>query len=117
VIIASEALVKVVFGLPDPVPAVSQAFTPGVNVGGGLSLLGNITNMLLGIMGGLFLFTLVIGGVMYSLSAGNEERGQKATKLIIGSLLGLVIAFSAYTLVAEFSQGQEVASQLIQGSG
>lgn len=119
-IIVSEALVRVVFGLPNPLStgsaAIDTAFTPGINVGGGLSLLGNVTNLLLGIMGGLFLFTLVVGGVMYSLSAGNEERGQKATKLIIGSVLGLVIAFSSYTLVAEFSRGQEVPSEVIEGS-
>jgi len=119
-IIVSEALVRVVFGLPNPLTEgsipVDTAFTPGINVGGGLSLLGNVTNLLLGIMGGLFLFTLVVGGVMYSLSAGNEERGQKATKLIIGSVLGLVIAFSSYTLVTEFSRGQEVATEVIEGT-
>lgn len=113
-IIASEALVKTVFGLPDPVPAASQAFSPGVEVSGGLSLLGNVTNLLLGIMSGLFLFTLVVGGVLYALSAGNEERGQKATKLIIGSLLGLVIAFSSYTIVAEFSRGRIVTEEFIE---
>lgn len=42
---------------------------------------------------------------MYAFSAGNEERGQKGTKVIVGSLIGLAIAFSSYTIVAEFSSG------------
>jgi len=106
VIIASEAFVKAVFGLPQS--GAFAAFTPGVDITGGTTLLSNITNLLLGMLSGLFLFTLVIGGVMYAMSAGNEERGQKATKMIMGSLMGLVIAFSSYTLVAEFTQADTV---------
>lgn len=108
-IMIAEAVINTIFGIPS-LPASSTAFgswfaTPSVNVGGGISLLSNLTNLLLSLLGGLFLFTLVAGGALYSFSAGNEERGQQATKLIIGSLMGLVIAFGSYTIVAEFSSG------------
>ena len=112
-IIISSALVQVVFNLnvaPDfdfGSPFVSQS----VNVGGGLSLLSNITNLFLAALSGLFLFMLVAGGVMYAFSGGNEEAGQKATKIITGAVLGLVIAFSSYTIVAEFSSGGGILEQ------
>jgi len=112
-IMVSSALVGVVFNLnvaPD-VNLGNLFVTQSVNVGGGLSLLGNITNLALAIMGGLFLFMLVAGGVMYAFSAGNEEAGQKATKIITGSIIGLVISFSSYTIVAEFSSGGGVVRE------
>ncbi len=110
-IMASEALINAVFDIQtlDAVLGSNElgaSFTrPEVNVGGGISLLTNVTNLLLALMSGLFLFTLVIGGAMYTFSAGNEERGQQGTKVIVGSLIGLAIAFSSYTIVAEFSSG------------
>ena len=110
-IMVSEALVGAVFNVPSlenisafgPIGEVIAR--PSVDVEGGLGLIANVTNLLLAMLSGLFLFTLVAGGVMYAFSAGNEERGQQAYKMIIGSLLGLVIAFSSYTIVAEFSSG------------
>jgi hypothetical protein len=109
-IMGSEALINAVFDVKtlDNItsPILGAEFTrPEVNVVGGISLLTNVTNLLLALMSGLFMFTLVIGGSMYTFSAGNEERGQKGTKVIIGSLVGLAIAFSSYTIVAEFSSG------------
>lgn len=118
-IIGSEALVRTIFDV-QPVtgfsPTLGSVFVgSGINVSGGLSLLGNITNLFLAALSSLFLFSLVAGGVMYSLSAGNEERGQAASKIIIGSLMGLVIAFSSYTLVAEFSSGGRAVREAQEG--
>src|SRR5690606_3307750 len=106
-IMISEALIGVIFNLQTfpGVPFGEVFVQQSVNVEGGLSLLANITNLVLAAMSGLFLFMLVVGGVMYAFSAGNEERGQKASKIITGSLIGLVISFSSYTIVAEFSAG------------
>jgi len=107
-VMVSEALINVVFNirtLPEISVFTGSFVRTGIDVGGGLSLITNVTNLFLATLSGLFLFTLVVGGVMYALSAGNEERGQKATKIIIGSLVGLVIAFSSYTIVYEFSAG------------
>lgn len=105
-IMISESLVRVVFHLPPVTGENIGVFfqTPKLNVEGGTTLVTSVTNMLLAAMGGLFLFTLVVGGALYTFSAGNEERGKKGLNIIIGSLLGLVIALSAYTVVAEFSR-------------
>ena len=104
-IMISEAIINVLTISPQPGVSFPQI---EVQVGGGIELITNITNVLLVIMGSLSLFTLVVGGAMYAFTAGNEERGQQATKLIYGSLLGLVIAFSSYTIVSEFSRGVTV---------
>jgi len=106
-IMISEALVRSVFDIDSQVglPFGELFVESSLNVEGGLGLIGNVTNLFLAGMSSLFLFTLVVGGAMYAFSAGNEERGERGTKIIIGSLLGLVIAFSSYTIVAEFSSG------------
>ncbi len=96
-IMMAESLVNAVFDI-STLPGVPQ-----VNVTVGILTLSNFTNLLLAALSGLFLFSLVVGGSMYVFSAGNEERGKTGTTIIIGSLIGLVIAFSSYTLVAEFS--------------
>lgn len=106
-IMISSALIDAVFNLKtSPDLNFGDVFvTQSVDVGGGIALLGNITNLALAMMGVLFLFMLVAGGVLYAFSAGNEEAGQKGTKIITGALIGLVISFSSYTIVAEFSSG------------
>lgn len=115
-IIISEALVGTVYGLqtlPSLPPTLGSMFTfQQLNVPGGLTLIGNVTNLFLAIIGAISLFTLVVGGSMYIFTAGNEERGKQATKLIISSVIGLVIAFSAYTLVSEFARaGKDVSER------
>lgn len=112
-IMISSALIDVVFNINTI--GIDQSLgniflSQQVNVEGGISLLGNITNLFLAALSGLFLFMLVAGGVLYAFSGGNEERGQKATKIITGSIIGLVIAFSSYTIVAEFSTGGRAVS-------
>jgi hypothetical protein len=107
-VIISEALINVVFDVNtiEGVTQLGQVFvSQEVNVGGGLALLGNITNLFLAALSGLFLFMLVAGGVMYAASGGSEEATGKATKIITGALIGLIVAFSSYTIVAEFSSG------------
>ncbi|GEM_PF-2163030 len=96
-IMMAESLVNAVFDITT-FPGIPQ-----VNITVGILTLSNFTNLLLAALSGLFLFSLIVGGSMYIFSAGNEERGKTGTTIIIGSLIGLVIAFSSYTLVAEFS--------------
>lgn len=113
-IFISEALVNAVFDVKTLDATYGDSFVEtNVNVSGGLKLIMNIANLLLGAMSGLFLFTLVVGGAMYAFSAGNEERGKKATNIIISSVVGLVISFSAYTIVAEFSAGGRALEEKI----
>jgi hypothetical protein len=53
-----------------------------------------------GIVGILALVFLVIGGLRYVTSYGNDENIEKAKKQVIYSLVGLMIALLSYTIVA-----------------
>ncbi|MEI8096559.1 MAG: hypothetical protein WCG73_00415 [Candidatus Moraniibacteriota bacterium] len=62
------------------------------------SLLLNILNFLLSIIGISGIIGLVISGVMYLTAGGNEERMRSAKNMIIASVTGMVIALGSLML-------------------
>jgi len=58
-----------------------------------------VTNALLGIAGSLSVIFLIVGGIMYTTSAGNESTTKKAKSTITGAIVGLIICLMAYAIV------------------
>ena len=71
----------------------------------GLELFTNIADILLGIVGAVFLAVLVYGGVLWLTSRGDSAKVSKSTKMLWSSALGLLIVFGAFSAV---SYGVEV---------
>lgn len=63
------------------------------------SLLATIGNFMLGVSGAIVLSCFVLGGFFWIASAGNQKMVDKGKGLISGAVIGLIIMFSAYTLV------------------
>lgn len=63
----------------------------------------NVLNFLLGIAGILSLIMLVIGGIVYLTSAGDEDRIASGKKIFTYSLIGVVIIFSAMVLAKQIA--------------
>lgn len=63
-----------------------------------VDLILQIASTLMGIVAGVAVVTLIIGGIMYAISIGSDEKIQKAKRLIFWSVTGLVIALLARTL-------------------
>lgn len=59
----------------------------------------NILNFLLSIIGVLALIMLVISGIMYLTSAGNETRMKTAKSIFTASLIGIAVAMASLILV------------------
>ncbi|MBD3247743.1 hypothetical protein GF382_00440 [Candidatus Falkowbacteria bacterium] len=59
----------------------------------------NVANWILGIVGSLALLMFIYGGVTMIFSAGNPETVKKGKKILLNSIIGLVIVFSAYTII------------------
>lgn len=85
-------------GLPTGQPSIS-AVTAG------------IINTLLSIVGALAVVLIIYAGFLWMTSAGNEEKISTAKKLLAGSVVGLLIIFSAYA-IALF-----VVKQIAKSSG
>jgi TRAP-type C4-dicarboxylate transport system permease small subunit len=58
-----------------------------------------VTNALLGIAGSLSVIFLIVGGIMYTTSAGNENNTKKAKSTITGAIVGLIICVMAFAIV------------------
>lgn len=58
-----------------------------------------IVNILLFIIGAISVIMLVIGGIRYTVSAGDSSAVTGAKNTILYAIVGLVIAFLAYAIV------------------
>jgi len=57
-------------------------------------------NFVMEIAAGIAVFILVIAGLLYAFSGGNPQNTEKAKSAITNALLGLVIIFIAWLIVA-----------------
>lgn len=63
----------------------------------------NALNFILSIFGILAVIMLVVGGMMYLSSAGDEDRIDTAKKTIKWAIVGIVVSFSAVVIVQQIA--------------
>jgi hypothetical protein len=59
----------------------------------------NVLNFLLSIVGALAIIMMIVGGVMYLTSGGDEEKIKSAKKITLYSIIGITVALAALVLV------------------
>ena len=91
---------------PDVVPTIQNGADCAAPTGqegstlfGGDSIFTKIVNILLFIIGAIAVIMLIIGGIRYTVSAGNETEIKNAKNTILYAIIGIVIAFLAYAVV------------------
>lgn len=87
-----------------PTNAPSQLFGPN-------SIFVTITNILLFIIGAIAVIMLIVGGIRYVVSAGDQAAVTSAKNTILYAIIGIVVAFLAYAAV------NFISTQLNQGTG
>ncbi|MFH1286272.1 MAG: pilin [Candidatus Magasanikbacteria bacterium] len=75
--------------------AAGRAGLPNISVG---KAIGNVIGTGLSLVSVLFFILMIIGGLRYMLSRGNEETAKKAVNTIWGAMIGLFIVLAAYAL-------------------
>lgn len=63
------------------------------------SLVKNIVNTLLFLVGAISVFMVIFGGILYVTSQGDSGNVTKAKNTILYAIVGLVVAFIAYAIV------------------
>jgi cytochrome bd-type quinol oxidase subunit 2 len=58
----------------------------------------NILNLVFGLAGAIFVIMIIVGGLQYLTSAGNEEAAGKAKKLMTYAVIGIVIIAAAWAI-------------------
>jgi fumarate reductase subunit D len=63
------------------------------------ALIARVINFVLSLVGSLSLLMFVYGGLTWMTSAGAADKVKKGREIIVWSIIGLAIVFSAYILV------------------
>ncbi len=61
----------------------------------------NILNFLLAIVGILTLIMLIVGGIMYLTSAGDDDRIKTAKKIVTWSIIGIAVSLASLVIVKQ----------------
>ncbi len=64
------------------------------------ALIANIVAIILGFIGYVFVILIIVAGVQWMLSGGNEEKITKAKALLKNSVVGLVLILISYAIAS-----------------
>ncbi|OGL72294.1 hypothetical protein A3D69_03800 [Candidatus Uhrbacteria bacterium RIFCSPHIGHO2_02_FULL_54_11] len=62
------------------------------------TLIGNIINVILGLLGIVFVVLVIYSGIQYMLSRGESKKVEEATGNIRTAIIGLIITVAAYAI-------------------
>lgn len=106
IIIASTIIDKVLYIVDITKYPVSTGVAPAINPARGIQEMVGITNMVVSFVAPIAILVLVVGAVMYATAGGNEEQTNKAKKLIILAVAGMVIIYGAFAIISTVVSGQ-----------
>lgn len=64
------------------------------------ALIGNIINIVLGLLGLIFVVLIVYGGFLWMTAGGGKDQIEKAKSILTNSIIGLIIVIAAYAISA-----------------
>lgn len=62
-------------------------------------IIAEVTKFVAGLIAVLSVLMIIVGGIMYIVSAGDSSKADKAKGIIVSAIVGLVIAILAYAIV------------------
>ncbi len=100
VIVLSEVLVNKFFFIVNPLTGAAS-----VNATQGLTTLAGVTNFIATFVGIFSTVSIIIAGIIWVANFGNTEIADKAKKVVIGAIAGVVLSISAYAIVNSITAG------------
>lgn len=76
-----------------------DGITLGVDPEQGVAEIVSITNLVVTFLGPVAILMLVVGGLMYITAGGEDDRMQKAKRVLIATAVGIVIIYGAFAIV------------------
>ncbi len=70
-----------------------------INATAGMEEIAAVTNFMVSFIGPIMILGIIGGSVMYVLAASDEEKTQKAQKIIMNSVIGALVIYGAYAVV------------------
>ena len=101
VLIISSTVIDKVFYVVDKGQFLSEGYVqPQINPQAGVEEIVGLTNVIVSIAGPLAILSLIIGGLMFAFSGGNEDTQTKAKRVIISAVAGLVLIYGAFAIIS-----------------
>ena len=82
----------------DAVMGNTSAYEGGVSEESLAIAIGKIINDILGFLGIIFIVLIIYGGFMWMTAQGNEAQVEKAKKILIRSIVGVIIILISYII-------------------
>lgn len=77
----------------------------GIDPGAGVKELVSITNTVVSFVGPVAILMLVVSGVMYIISGGEDDKMQKAKRMMVATVVGIIIIYGAFAIVSTILSG------------
>lgn len=105
-IIASTVIDKVLYIVDITRYDSSTGVMPAINPDRGMQELIGITNVVVNFAAPIAILALIAGAVMYATAGGNEEQTERAKRLIILAVGGMVLIYGAFAIISTVVSGQ-----------
>jgi hypothetical protein len=77
----------------------------GLDPGRGVNEVIGITNTVVSFVGPIAILMLVVAGIMYITAGGEDDKMQKAKRIIVATIVGIVIIYGAFAIVSTILSG------------
>jgi len=72
----------------------------GYTEGDYTTIVANVINAMLGLVGAIFFILIIYGGFMWMISRGEDDKVKKARNIIVYAVIGLIIVAAAYAITS-----------------
>lgn len=79
---------------------------PTVDAKAGVEQIVGITNFIVSFVGPIAVLVLLVGAIMYATAGGEEDKMNKAKRLIISAAIGIIVIFGAFAGVSTIIAGR-----------
>lgn len=81
------------------------------NKGDLVQQIGIFTNVILGLLGVIFMILIIYGGFMWAIAGGDSGKVDKAKNIIKAAVIGLIIVMASYTITYFILGGLGIAGE------
>lgn len=105
IIMADTAIKQVLYKVDlSKYPGIEGA-QPAFSAERGVQEIVGFTNFVVSLVGPIAVLALLAGGVLYITAGGQEDKMERAKRLIFAAMLGLIIIYGAFAIVSTFIAG------------
>jgi len=105
-LLAGDTIIKKVFYITDwKKYSTAKGAEIAVNANEGIRQIVGITNFIVSIIGPIAVLLFLVAGIMYATAGGEEEKMEKAKRILVTTIVGVAIVFGAFAIVSTIVSG------------